>query len=62
MRVLRDELLSGSDVVDIDTSSLLSSMRLVARQLGLEPGERAILINGRVSYHCVPCLGYMFMV
>ena len=62
LRVLRDELLSGTDMVDIETSSLSSSMRLVARQLGLQPGDRAILINGRVSYHCVPYLGCILMI
>lgn len=49
LKSLQDELLLGTVVVDTETSNLLRSMRLVARQLGVRPGERAILVNGRVS-------------
>ena len=49
LKSLQDELLLGTVVVDTETSNLLRSMRLVVRQLGVRPGERAILVNGRVS-------------
>ena len=49
LKSLQDELLLGTVVVDTEISNLLRSMRLVARQLGVRPGERAILVNGRVS-------------
>ncbi|KAL4079421.1 glycosyltransferase family 24 protein [Scleroderma citrinum] len=48
LRVLQDELLSGTDMGDTETTGLSLSMHLLARHLGLQPGERAILVNGRL--------------
>ncbi|KAI6106945.1 glycosyltransferase family 24 protein [Pisolithus croceorrhizus] len=46
--LLRNERLASSATTEAEVSSLEQAMRLVARHLGLLPGERAILVNGRL--------------
>lgn len=50
--------LTEEKVAPADIIRLLQASRLVARQLGLRPGQRAVLVNGRV---CCPlavvCVG-----
>ncbi|KAG6330916.1 hypothetical protein ID866_8172 [Astraeus odoratus] len=43
--IMQNQLLASEGT---DVSGLLQTMRLLVRQLGLQPGERAILVNGRL--------------
>lgn len=50
--------LTGGETTSEDIIRLLQASRLVTRQLGLEPGQRAVLVNGRVRYLLVAvCVG-----
>lgn len=40
--------LTGEAATPIDIARLLQTSRLVTRQFGLQPGQRAVLVNGRV--------------
>ncbi|KAI6043927.1 glycosyltransferase family 24 protein [Pisolithus marmoratus] len=45
---LRNEWLTSNAITEAEVSSLKQKMRLVARHLGLRPGEPAVLVNGRL--------------
>ncbi|KIJ61523.1 glycosyltransferase family 24 protein [Hydnomerulius pinastri MD-312] len=47
-KAFSDEFVAGKGLGNADTFGVLQTSRLVTRQLGLEPGQRAILINGRL--------------
>ncbi|KAF8549596.1 hypothetical protein OG21DRAFT_1515006 [Imleria badia] len=40
--------LTGEEATPADIALLLQASRLVARQIGLQPGQRAVLVNGRL--------------
>ncbi|KAG8216803.1 glycosyltransferase family 24 protein [Butyriboletus roseoflavus] len=40
--------LTGEEATPTDITRLLQTSRLVTRQLGLQPGQRAVLVNGRL--------------
>lgn len=42
--------LTGLENIPEDIAHLVQASRLVIRRLGLEPGQRAVLVNGRVRY------------
>lgn len=46
--LLRNELMASIATTEAEVSGLTQVMRLVARHLGLQPGERAVLVNGRL--------------
>lgn len=48
--------LTGEEVASADITRLLQASRLVTRQFGLQPGQRAVLINGRVRYSVSRCM------
>lgn len=42
--------MTGEEATPADIARLLQASRLVTRQLGLQSGQRAVLVNGRVRY------------
>jgi UDP-glucose:glycoprotein glucosyltransferase len=46
----KDELMAGKQLTNAKLFRILQTNRLVARELGLKPGQRCILVNGRVSH------------
>ncbi|KIK98602.1 glycosyltransferase family 24 protein [Paxillus rubicundulus Ve08.2h10] len=48
LAAFRDELMAGKRLTDAELLRILQTNRLVARELGLKPGQRCILANGRL--------------
>lgn len=48
--------LTGEEASSASITRLLQASRLVTRQLGLQPGQRAVLINGRVRHSVSHCM------
>ncbi|KIJ15969.1 glycosyltransferase family 24 protein [Paxillus involutus ATCC 200175] len=44
----KDELMAGKQLTNAKLFRILQTNRLVARELGLKPGQRCILVNGRL--------------
>ena len=42
--------MTEEEATPADITRLLQASRLVTRQFGLESGQRAVLVNGRVRY------------
>ncbi|KAF9239780.1 glycosyltransferase family 24 protein [Melanogaster broomeanus] len=47
-KAFSDEFIAGNQVTDAEIFRVLQTSRLVTRELGLQPGQRAVLVNGRL--------------
>jgi len=48
-----EQLVSGADLNAGDLAKHVRAGRLLLKQMGIEPGQSAVVVNGRVGFHFV---------